>query len=246
MPLTTDNLVQHRAPARGRRAGRAAILALALAALVAAPGRAHAEEGWELVTREDGITVTKRDVPGRGFPTFRATGMVEAHVYDVLAVISDIPAYTKWQTNCIASRELKKLTETSFLVYTRTHAPWPVADRDAVYHATVHPTVKQKMIVEVRFSATKTDLQPPVKGVVRMEKMRGYFRLTELGPRRTLVDYHVDGDPGGLLPTWLAKLAVKRVPLDAIQGMRRRAAATRGQYDERIKKWKEMEAELRK
>jgi hypothetical protein len=219
------------------------VLALALAL---GPTVARAEEKWRVIVREEGITVATRDLPGRTFPLFRATGEVEASIWEAMAIISDVPRYVDWQANCTVARELRKVNESDYYIYTRTRAPWPVADRDAVYHATVHPGFRPRFVVEVRFESAKFDLQPPLKGVVRMDNTRGFFRLTEAGPRRTLVDYHVDSDPGGLLPTWLAKLAVRRVPLDAIKGMRKRAIATRGKYDERIKRWQAIAAEMQK
>jgi hypothetical protein len=88
---------------------RLRLIALPLLALVlAAPRPARAEPAWERVAHEDGITVTKRDVPGRGFPTFRGVGVVAAPVWDVLAVLSDVPRYPEWQVDCIASRLLRK------------------------------------------------------------------------------------------------------------------------------------------
>jgi hypothetical protein len=163
-----------------------------------------------------------------------------------MAIIHDVPRYVDWQANCKVARVLKKVSETEQLVYTRTWAPWPVADRDAIYRATVHVEFKPRFVVEFRFESATLDSVPPVKGLVRMQNTRGFFRLTELGPRRTSVDYHVDGDPGGMLPAWLAKMAVKRVPLEAIKGIRKRVIVTRGSYDDRIKRWKAMAAAMQK
>jgi len=221
-------------------------LALLALALLLGSGPALAQPRWQVVVREEGITVTKRDLPGRSFPIFRGVGEVEATIWEAMAIIDDVPRYVDWQTNCTAARVLKKVSEMEQFVYTRTWAPWPVSDRDAIYHATVHVEFKPKFVVEIRFESATFDSVPPVKGVVRMRNTRGFFRLTELGPRRTWVDYHVDGDPGGLLPTWLARMVVKRVPLDAIKGMRKRAVVTRSKYDERIKRWQALAAAMQK
>ncbi|HEY3353254.1 MAG TPA: START domain-containing protein [Polyangia bacterium] len=221
---------------------RAFVLLLLLAAV---PARARADEPWERVLQEDGITVTKRDVPARGFPTFRAVGMIQAPLFDVLAIIGDVPRYPDWQVNCMAARQLKKINELEYLVYSRVHAPWPVADRDAVYHSNIHVDVRGNLVVDVRFRGVKSELAPPVKGVVRMEKIRGHFKLTAVAPDKTLMDYQVDADPGGAIPAWLAKWTSRRLPLDTIKTMRARVKKTRGSYAERIKHFQEMERELR-
>jgi hypothetical protein len=115
-----------------------------------------------------------------------------------------------------------------------------------VYHATVNVNVKRELVVEIRFTAVTHVKAPPVKGVVRLESVQGYFRLTALGPNRTRMEYHADVDPGGLVPTWLAKWTTKRVPLDAIRNMRTRVVATRGWYEERIKRWQAIADDLRR
>jgi hypothetical protein len=221
---------------------RLAPLLLALAA-----SRAAAAPAWDIVAREDGVTVTRRDVPGRGFPTFRGVGVVEAPVWDVLAVLSDIPRYPAWQVNCVGARLVHLVSETDWYVYSRLHAPWPVSDRDALYHAMVHPAINRdgQLVVDIRFTAARLPQAPPVKGVVRMEKIRGFFRLTALSASRTLMDFEADADPGGRIPRWLAEYATKRIPLDTIRVMRTRVRQTRGWYEERIRRWKEMEAALR-
>jgi len=235
-----------RPPTHRCRLPRVAPLAALVLALSLGGARPARAQKWDLVTRDDGIVVTKRELPGRNFPIFRATGDVDTPIWQAMGIIYDVPRYVDWQANCIVAKVLKAPNEMEEYVYTRTWAPWPVADRDAIYHAVVKVEFKPKFVVEIRFESAKLDSVPPVKGVVRMDNTRGFFRLTELGPTKTHVDYHVDGDPGGMLPTWLAKMAVKKVPLDAIKGMRKRAVVTRGKYDELIKRWKVLAAAMQK
>jgi len=207
-------------------------------------GRAGADD-WKLVASQDGVVVTAREVPGRGFPTFRGLGLVEANLYQVLAVLSDVPRHAEWMLRCADARQLRKISEVEYVVYSRTRAPWPVSDRDAVYHSNVHVDLKQ-LVVDVRFRAVKSALMPPRKGVVRMENLQGHYRLKALAQEKTLVDFQVDADPAGSLPRWVAKLATRHIPLDTILQLRRQVQKTRGWYSERIKRWEGMEKAMRK
>lgn len=217
------------------------VLALWLG-LVATPSLA---QDWRHVTSEDGVAVTAREVPGRGFPTFRGVGVIDASIWEILAVLSDVSRHSQWMFRCAEARQLRKLSEMEYIVYSRTDAPWPVSDRDAVFHSTVHPSLKE-LTIDVRFRAVQSPLQGPVKGVVRMTKLQGHYRLKALGPEKTLMDYQVDADPGGMIPTWLAKLATRRLPIDTIRSLRKRTKVTRGWYSERIKRWQAIEQDLRK
>ena len=212
-----------------------------LLCLLALP--AHAQD-WQHITSEDGIAVTAREVQGRGFPTFRGVGVIDASLWEILAVLSDVGRHRDWMFRCLEARQLRKISEMEYIVYSRTDAPWPVSDRDAVFHSTVHPSLKD-LTIDVRFRAVQSPLMGPVKGVVRMTKLQGYYRLKSLGPEKTLMDYQVDADPGGMLPGWLAKLATRRLPIDTIRSLRKRVKVTRGWYTERIKRWQALEQELR-
>jgi hypothetical protein len=216
---------------------RAPLIALALALVVAPSKSSSADLRWQPVLNAEGVVVTRQDVPGRGFPTFRGVGVVEANVFDVLGVLNDVPRHLEWMSRTRESRLLRKVSETEYFIYGRTDSPWPVADRDAVYRATVAVDAPNK-VIDVRFEVAETALMPPVKRVVRLHRARGHYRLTILGPERTLLDYKVDADPEGWVPKWVAKLATRKVPLETIRNLRRQVKRTKGWYEQRIKVWR--------
>ena len=197
---------------------------------------AVAAPGWKHVITEEGIRVTSREVPGRGFPTFRGRGVVKANLYQLLAVLRDVKRHPHWMAACVDARLLKKTSEYEYILYTRTDVPWPISDRDAVLHSksTVN---REKMVVNVHFWAVRSKRKPPVKGVVRMTRLNGHYRFTAMGWNKTLVDYKVDANPEGLLPGWLARLASKKIPLVTIQNLRKQAKKSEGWYSKQIKSW---------
>lgn len=201
---------------------------------ITAPIEASAAR-WKWVTDVDGIRVTMRD-NGRGFPTFRGAGVVNTHIFQVLAVISDVSRHTEWIYHCKSARLLRKIDEENRVVYGRTEAPWPVADRDAVFRSKAIAKVKKREVL-VKFWAVKSSTMSKVPGVVRMKRLRGHYRLRALSDTRTYVEYQVDADPGGLIPKWLAKIATKRLPLYTLQGLRKQARRTKGWYRKRIRRW---------
>ncbi len=202
--------------------------------LVAAP--ALADGGWRLVAEKDGVRVLARDVPGRDMPTFRGEGTIDGNLYDVMAVISDIARHREWVESCSDARLLRKENERTYVVYQRTDAPWPVADRDSVVRSVASVDLK-RMEVTIRFSSIQSPLMGKVDGVVRMENLRGTYRLKALGARQTRIEYEVDADPGGRLPRWIARLATKRLPIYTIRNLGKQVARTRGWYQARVGRW---------
>jgi len=199
-------------------------------------GSVRASSGWETIFEEDGITVTERKLPGQSFPTFRGVGSVNASIYQVLAVVSDIKRYTQWLGNCLAAKMIEMKGWNEYVIYSRTNAPWPVSDRDAVYRSRVTVNADRTRVTIV-FKAIRGKV-PEVSGVVRMINLRGHFKFRALGEHKTRIEYQVDADPRGWIPKWVARLASKKIPLSTIQGMRKRVKVTKGWYAKRIKRWK--------
>jgi hypothetical protein len=218
---------------RARRWLAAWTLALALAA---AAGPAAAGQPWEYVLTRDGVVVHQRTVPGRGFPTFRGLGIVNSDMFQVLAVLRDVNRHSQWMERSAETYMIEKTDEFHYTVYGRTDAPWPVSDRDAVFRSAVKVDYRRK-VVTVHFWAVRSRRKPPVKGVVRMTRLRGYFRFRALGKDRTYVTYVVDADPQGSIPGWIARLATRTLPVGTISNLRRQARRTRGWYDTWIRRW---------
>ena len=202
--------------------------------LLLSTGVAYA--GWEEVDREAGIVVSEREVAGRSLPTFRGIGVIKGSVYEIMAILRDIPRRPEWSHKCIEARILESTGTFTRVIYNRTDAPWPVDDRDVVLKTSLRVVEKDRVFL-AEFRGISSPLQRPVDGVVRMPYIKGYYRLERLGDRRTRVEYLVDADPGGWLPTWLARRATRDLPLKTLQNLRRQIRRTRGQYEDFLDTW---------
>jgi ribosome-associated toxin RatA of RatAB toxin-antitoxin module len=219
------------------RTGRFAAICLSSVFLIPAFARPSlASDEWRHLTTKDGIEVSEREVPGRAFPIFRGVGIIEAKLYDVFAVISDVERYTEWMYRCVDARQVRRESETVRYTYNRTGAPWPVRDRDVVLRSKVI-VVEPGRKLHVRFESVEDDSVGPVKGVVRMRRLEGHYKLEALAPEQTRVEYQADADPAGRLPAWLVKRNTRDLPLQTLLKLRQQVTKTRGQYGEFIGRW---------
>ena len=200
--------------------------------LVAGVARADAGTGpWERVSNEKGIVVERRTVEGSSLKEFLGKGVVEAPIWRVLAVIRDSPHRTEWVSNCTASYTVEEDDAARYQIsYQRTHAPWPVSDRDSINRAELR-VEPEKHRVYITFEGISHPKVPPVKGAVRMPFLRGHWIMTPVDHgKSTQVEYQVHANPGGSLPDWLSNLASKTLPRETIEGLR--AQVKRRQYPE--------------
>jgi hypothetical protein len=225
----------HGAPLLERRAILAALAGWTAAALWSRDSWADSGD-WKQVSQDSGVTIWNRSEADRNLPVFKGTGRVDASIFEILAVLNDTSRHTEWMANCMKAQVLKQINEFDRILYNRTDSPWPVSDRDVVVSATVTGSMAKREVVSA-FSSISSGLQPPIDGVVRMPRLKGFYRLAAEDERRTRVTYQIDADPGGSLPDWVAERATRRLPLDTILGLRKQTAKMRGKYPEFLQKY---------
>jgi len=212
----------------------AALVTAFVAASLAAPAIARADaskdDNWQQIKQSDGITVYRHVVEGSPLKEFRGRGTIDAPVAAILAVFSDVPHATEWMDSCNGSRSVADISDSEKIVYNRTHAPWPVADRDAVLHNVARFDEAERR-VELDFWSVDDAKEPPVKGVVRMPYLRGHWILwPSTDGQTTRVEYQVHANPGGALPNWLVNYVSRDLPFKTIEGLR--AQVKRRHYPE--------------
>lgn len=212
------------------------LLVLLTSLFLSLPAPAGADPGWQQDANEKGVVVTTRTEAGRSLPIFRGVGVVDAGAYDVLAVLDDISKFPEWMSDCAGARVVKQINEFERIEYNRTHAPWPVADRDAAIRSWIEGSAS-KGDIWARFQAVDAPSAGPVDGVVRMPRLAGFYHLEAIDAGHTRVTYQVDADPGGLLPDWLIKLTTRKLPIETLVGLRRQVAKTKGKYESFLKKY---------
>lgn len=196
---------------------------------MAPPARAG-DAHWTHETTQEGIRIFSRAVAGQSLPEFRGVGTVNGSIFEVLAVFDDASRHPEWMASCVQSSVLRYLDGFDRIVYNRTSAPWPVADRDVVVRSRLQVDAEKGQVINV-FEAIASRLRSPVEGVVRIPRLRGFYKLNAIEGDRTRIVYQVYADPGGMIPTAVAKRASVRLPLQTILGLRKQVKRTRGEYD---------------
>jgi hypothetical protein len=176
---------------------------------------------WELVRSDHGITVHRRSVSGSNLHEFRGSGVIEAPISRVLAVLNDSEHRLEWMAEAVDNHRIEQLGQQSEILYSRTKAPWPVADRDVVLRAdtTFDGEAGQ---VRIELVSQEHPSMPPQKGVVRMPFLRGHWYLwPENNGAFTRAEYQIHANPGGMLTTFIINQVSKKIPHETIAGIKR-------------------------
>jgi len=176
---------------------------------------ALAQDGWSLAKDAEGIKVYVRNVEGSPLREFRGETQLKAAPDDVVKVLRDASAFRKWMPDVVTS-ELLKATDTEQFHYLVNKAPWPVSNRDGVYHFTYAKAGDGTVTIWVEATP---DYAPQREGKVRIPQANGRWKLVPSADGVS-VTYQMHAAPGGSIPNWLANQTVVDTPYGTLKALR--------------------------
>ena len=175
--------------------------------------------GWEVVNREDGITVSRKEVKGSPLVAFKGVGVIDAPMEKILHVLVDNDHRTEWVARLYISERLEQLGSHEFIVYQAFKLPAVMSNRDYVYRGKAVLKPDGKVILEL--GSVKHRGAPKTVGV-RAHLINSLYVLTPTsGGAKTKVSVEIHTDPKGLLPSWIVNLIQKSWPIKTLNGIRR-------------------------
>ncbi len=175
---------------------------------------AISQDNWTLKKDKEKIKVFVRHVKDSGYLQSRAQAVIDAPASVCMNVLKQVHAHKEWMDKVAESELIQTEGDSVVVFYVRFSAPWPVADRDIIYHYTFFTD----SIVIAHVPGEK----PKKKGVVRMQDGYGYWTVKSLEHDKTLVTFQYHGDAGGGVPAWLANYGTVDSPFRTLSNLRQR------------------------
>ncbi len=192
-----------------------------LIALSTSPVLAGAGE-WRWIEDKRGVQLWTLQTPGEVLPGFRGQTKIRGTIAQIVNQMLDVRHHTEWMHRCAESWIYQHTTENRGILYNRTSSvPWPVWDRDVVLDVQFDYAADRKSLT-VRFRNRNDLLRPVPERVVRMPKLVGFYKMTQIAPNLTNVLYQVEVDIGGTIPDWIAEEVAEDLPFYTLLSLRER------------------------
>jgi hypothetical protein len=201
---------------------REAIQAGLLVALLCAALPVNADD-WKLVSKDQGIEVYRREVPGSHIVAFKGTGTIDAPLWKIASILLDTRRAPEWVDSLKESRVVRRLALNSYIEYNHIGLPFIIKDRDFVSEVRIDVDPAGKAFALIYRPASDADV--PAGRHVRGEIVAGSFRAVALEKdRRTDLTAELQSDPKGAIPGWLANFFQRNWPQSTFQAIRTQAA----------------------
>jgi len=184
-------------------------------------------EEWEYLFAKKGFYIFKREIPDSDYVKFKGYGVIKAPMMHIMSFLNDVNQHKTWLTNCLESKEIKRINDKESLVYYATHSPWPVKDRDFIIHAKAYVD-EEKHWVHIKTKETSHPKIPPRKDRVRMPFLRitWSFKPSHNG-KHTLIIFKSHANPGGWIPAWAINFYGRYIALDSLINLEKRVLNTK-------------------
>lgn len=174
-----------------------------------------AQGDWSLAKDAEGIKVYVRNVANSPLREFKGEVQLKTTPESVVRVLRDADAFRKWMPD-VAASELLKATDTEQFHYLENKAPWPVSNRDGIYHFTYSQAGDGTVTIRVE---AVPDYMPLRDGKVRIPQANGQWKLVPVA-EGVNVTYQMHASTGGSIPNWLANRTVVDTPYGTLKALR--------------------------
>jgi hypothetical protein len=196
-----------------------AMVIIAAFQCISHPLLADSDKNWELVKNKDGIKVYTRPFVGSEVDEFKGTTIINAGIESILAMFMQIEEQSKWMSQCIEARMVKRVNEYEGIMYNVTDLPWPCDDRDVVVRQYFKVDKKGRVVIDFHAVRNAEEYVPPRKRTVRMTELKGQWLLVSLDRKRTQATYTIRANPAGMIPTWMANFASRNIPYETLMSV---------------------------
>ena len=198
------------------------VCAFLVSALAAATARAELpaedSEAWTLRKEADHIRIYTIEQPGSRFKAFKAVGVLDAPIENLMAVMANPGSCVEWVHNCIESYAFGNGDFSDRYAYSVNDMPWPVTDRDYVLRIR---TRGDRSSGEIAMDLNATPHQRAESSSrVRVDRSDTLYRFTPEGDKTRMV-WVQHTDPNGSLPGWLVNSLVVDIPVRSMEELER-------------------------
>jgi len=173
--------------------------------------------GWEVILQEKNLRVQQRNYPGSDLNEIRGVVRVQASLNSLMALLKDAHFNQQWVYRSGGATILEENGYTQAYVYGVVDAPWPMQDRDTVVRFDYRQHAASKIItIDI---TNFPDFIAERDEYVRVPDFGGYWQLRPEEDGWVEVTYQVYGDPGGMIPVWLANYAAVRSVTKTLENM---------------------------
>lgn len=176
------------------------------------------QSDWELAKEKDGIKVYLRSYKGGKLKELKAITKIKCSLHTLNAVFKDVTNCKNWMSDIGESTLLKQMPDGTLYKYFVVNVPFPLKNRDIIYH---EHSVQDPHDKSITFkSVSVPDFHPEKDGLVRMLESESLWKFTPKGNGDIEIVHQLYADPSGI-PSWIVNMLMVDGPIGTINKLKK-------------------------
>jgi START domain len=180
---------------------------------------------WEKIFNKKNITVYSQKTPGTDVMAFKAGGILNASIEQIMEVLRKVEISEEWMPDIGQKIAIKEFSDLAAVTFSVNKLPWPFADREMMLHNELRLDSLRKYLVLDVYSVDSSNY-PVGESNIRAHMYCGQTLIRPAGKEKTEIELILFLDPRGYIPAWLVNMAQKKMPYDFLRALEKKAAKT--------------------
>lgn len=170
---------------------------------------------WKLDKDKNGIKVYLSNVAGTNYKAVRVVCTFPGTYFKLFSLLSNASRNVEWVYNSKTSYLLRQNNPLEFWYYSETQFPWPFSNRDVVIHIRMQTDSMPKFFTCI--GTGDPGFIPVKSGKVRIPHYYAFWKVTMPTAQTVHIDYILEVDPGGSVPSWISNVFVDKGPYETFK-----------------------------
>jgi|SRR6478609_5154675 len=178
----------------------------------------QSQNQWEEKKSGHGITVYESDSDASSkYKTVRVHAVLIGTKEKLVKLLQAVERNTEWVYATKRSSLVEKISDSNLIYYSETALPWPMKNRDQAIHLIIHPETTDSILNISTIG--EPDRLPAKNGLVRVLKFSGLWKVRTISPTQIDIDYILNVDPSGSVPSWIVNMFVSKGPFETFTSL---------------------------
>ncbi len=178
------------------------------------------QNNWTLQKEKDGIKISSRHNASSQFDDVHVEVDLSGNIEQLKSILLDIVHYKDWSYAMKKSVLIKQLGIGKLIYYSEIEVPWPASNR--YFYANFELTEDTSNHALHVVSVNIPDYLPASKDLQQVTSVKGFWNISTISKKTIHVDYVLELNPGGSLPSWVINLFLTKGPLETFENIKQK------------------------
>jgi hypothetical protein len=181
------------------------------------------QNNWVPQKEKDGIKISSRRAASSQFDDVHVEVDLPGNIEQMKSILLDISHYKDWSYAMKKSVLIKELGPGKLIYYSEIEVPWPATDR---YFYANFDLKEDSLNHSIKLiSENIPDYLPASKDLLQVTSVKGLWNISTISKKTIHVDYILELNPGGSLPSWVLNLFSTKGPLETFENIKQKMTA---------------------